>query len=103
MREGESDVLARVEEYLVPVPLNPPVVVRGLGLFIGVEVVRDRASKEPDGAFAKKVRDGMRERGVLMSITGNYNCVLRMTPPLTITRDHVDQFMGRLRETIKAV
>jgi 4-aminobutyrate aminotransferase-like enzyme len=77
--------------------------VRGLGLFIGVEVVSDRASKKPDGALAKKVRDGMRERGVLTSITGNYNCVLRMTPPLTISKDHVDQFMQTLRETLKAV
>ena len=77
--------------------------VRGLGLFLGVEIVVDRASKEPDGKLVKKIRDGMRERGVLTSITGNYNCVLRMTPPLTITRDHVDQFMQTLRETLKAV
>jgi 4-aminobutyrate aminotransferase-like enzyme len=77
--------------------------VRGLGLFLGVEIVVDRASKEPDGKLVKKIRDGMRERGVLTSITGNYNCVLRMTPPLTISKDHVDQFMQTLRETLKAV
>jgi len=77
--------------------------VRGLGLFLGVEVVADRASKEPDGKLVKKIRDGMRERGVLTSITGNYSCVLRMTPPLTISKDHVDQFMQTLRETLKAV
>ena len=77
--------------------------VRGLGLFLGVEVVVDKAGKQPDGKLVKKIRDGMRERGVLTSITGNYGCVLRMTPPLTITRDHVDQFMQTLRETLKGL
>ena len=77
--------------------------VRGRGLFVGVEVVTDKASKKPDGELAKKIRDAMKEKGVLMSITGNYSCVLRMTPPLTITRDHVDQFMQAMRETFKAL
>ena len=77
--------------------------VRGKGLFIGAEIVTDKASKKPDGELAKKIRESMKERGVLMSITGNYNCVLRMTPPLTISKDHVDQFVQTLRETLKSL
>jgi 4-aminobutyrate aminotransferase-like enzyme len=34
MRESESDVLARAEEYLIPVPLNPPIIVRGEGVMV---------------------------------------------------------------------
>lgn len=75
--------------------------VRGLGLFIGVEIVKDRKSKEPDAERAKKIKLGMRKRGFLIGVTGNYSCVLRITPPLTITTGHVDQFVSALKETLQ--
>lgn len=64
--------------------------VRGLGLMIGVEVVKHRASREPAPQLAKKLQQAMRERGVLVSITGVLGCVLRITPPLVITRAQVE-------------
>ena len=63
--------------------------VRGLGLMIGIEIVKDRASREPSVQLAKTVQRLMRERGVLVSITGVHGCVLRITPPLVITKDQV--------------
>lgn len=75
--------------------------VRGKGLFIGIEIVADRKSKKPDADLTKKIKNGLQERGILTSITGNYSCVLRMTPPLTINKFHVDQFIQALRETLK--
>jgi 4-aminobutyrate aminotransferase-like enzyme len=64
--------------------------VRGLGLMIGVEIVKDRASREPSPQLTRRVQQAMRERGVLVSITGVHGCVLRITPPLVISEAQVD-------------
>jgi 4-aminobutyrate aminotransferase-like enzyme len=64
--------------------------VRGLGLMIGVEIVKDRASREPSPQLPRRVQQAMRERGVLVSITGVHGCVLRITPPLVISEAQVD-------------
>ena len=77
--------------------------VRGRGLFIGIEIVKDKVSKIPDSELAKKLKQGLQERGVLTSITGNYACVIRLTPPLTINKTHIDQVIEALRGTIKSL
>jgi len=64
--------------------------VRGLGLMIGVEIVKDRGNREPAPQLTKQLQQAMRERGVLVSITGVHGCVLRITPPLVITAAQVD-------------
>jgi 4-aminobutyrate aminotransferase-like enzyme/Ser/Thr protein kinase RdoA (MazF antagonist) len=61
--------------------------VRGRGLMTGVELVHDRVALEPDGAFARRVVDEMAERGVLIGTTGRHGNVLKIRPPLCITRD----------------
>jgi len=75
--------------------------VRGKGLFIGIEIVIDKTSKKPDAERAKKMKDGLKKRGILTSVTGVNACVIRMTPPLTITREHVDLFIQAFGETIE--
>jgi 4-aminobutyrate aminotransferase-like enzyme len=77
--------------------------VRGQGLFIGVEIVKDRRSKTPDAELTKKLKQGLQERAVLTSITGNYACVLRLTPPLTIKKNHVNEVVEALSGTIKSL
>jgi 4-aminobutyrate aminotransferase-like enzyme len=57
---------------------------------IGVEIVKDRDSREPAPQLTKQLQQAMRERGVLVSITGVHGCVLRITPPLVITAAQVD-------------
>jgi 4-aminobutyrate aminotransferase-like enzyme/Ser/Thr protein kinase RdoA (MazF antagonist) len=61
--------------------------VRGRGLMTGVELVRDRSTREPDGALAAQVKDEMAERGVLIGTTGRHGNVLKIRPPLCINRD----------------
>jgi 4-aminobutyrate aminotransferase len=61
--------------------------VRGRGLMIGLELVRDRTTKEPAPQEAKAARAGLRERGVLVGVGGIFGNVLRLQPPLSITAD----------------
>jgi diaminobutyrate-2-oxoglutarate transaminase len=61
--------------------------VRGKGLMIGVEFVRERDSKEPAPEFASEVRTLCHQRGLLIEIGGHYSNVARFLPPLVITED----------------
>ncbi len=77
--------------------------VRGRGLMIGVELVRDKASKEPAPDEAKKVRDLCRENGVLVGRGGPLANVIRLQPPLTITADQADQAASTLEKALSEV
>ena len=56
--------------------------VRGLGLYLGIACVEDRASKCPAPGLASAVVEGMRARGVLLSTDGMDHDVVKMKPPL---------------------
>ncbi|HNS50909.1 MAG TPA: aspartate aminotransferase family protein [Anaerolineae bacterium] len=60
---------------------------RGLGLLIGIEFVKDKATKEPAPELARQVRNLCHKRGILMEIGGHYFNVARFLPPLVITKD----------------
>ncbi len=77
--------------------------VRGLGLMIGVELVRDRVTKEPAAREATAIRRLCRERGVLIGVGGQDGNVLRVQPPLVITRDELSQALDVLEEALAAV
>ena len=61
--------------------------VRGRGLMTGVELVTDRASREPARDLAKRVKDEMAERGVLIGTTGRAGNTLKIRPPLCLSDD----------------
>ena len=70
--------------------------VRGKGLMLGVELVKDRESREPGADLAAKTMEGARERGLLIGKGGLYGNVLRISPPLTITEDDAAQAIETL-------
>jgi 4-aminobutyrate aminotransferase len=70
--------------------------VRGRGLMIGLELVRDRKTKEPAPQEAKAVRAKMRERGVLVGVGGVFGNVVRLQPPLSITAEECERAMDEL-------
>jgi 4-aminobutyrate aminotransferase-like enzyme/Ser/Thr protein kinase RdoA (MazF antagonist) len=64
--------------------------VRGPGLMIGVELVRDRKSLEPASEEARRVLDLMRDQGVLIGRSGPHGNVLKIRPPLIFQPEHAD-------------
>jgi 4-aminobutyrate aminotransferase-like enzyme len=77
--------------------------VRGSGLYIGVEMVKDRATREPDSEKALAVVNGLRERSVLISATGFNANVLKIRPPLVFGQAHVDRLLTELDATLRSV
>ena len=66
--------------------------VRGRGLFIGVELVKDKETKEPiDGSVMGKILSELLRRGVIAIPCGRYHNVVRFMPPLTITREYLEK------------
>jgi 4-aminobutyrate aminotransferase len=61
--------------------------VRGKGLMIGVELVKDGESKAPNPEAANQVMEICKDRGLLIGRGGLYGNVIRMSPPLVITED----------------
>jgi diaminobutyrate-2-oxoglutarate transaminase len=60
--------------------------VRGRGLMIGIELVRDRDSKQPWPEMAAQIRTECFHRGVIIEVGGHYGNVARFLPPLVISR-----------------
>eukprot|EP01126_Amoeba_proteus_P021326 TRINITY_DN2160_c0_g1_i12.p1 TRINITY_DN2160_c0_g1~~TRINITY_DN2160_c0_g1_i12.p1 ORF type:complete len:550 (-),score=100.13 TRINITY_DN2160_c0_g1_i12:183-1832(-) len=74
--------------------------VRGKGLSIGVEMVRDRVEHVPDPVLADRVVNGLKDRGVLISSTGMFSNVLKIRPPLVLQKEHVLLFISLFSEVL---
>ncbi|MCC6545631.1 aspartate aminotransferase family protein [Candidatus Sumerlaeota bacterium] len=64
--------------------------VRGKGLMLGVELVKDRKTKEPASAECAALHEGLKDNKVLVGKGGIYGNVLRIKPPMCITKKDVD-------------
>ena len=73
---------------------------RGAGLFLGIELVRDRDTLEPADWEAAYIAEGMKERGILISTEGPQRNVLKLKPPIIFAREHVDLFMAAFAEVL---
>ena len=74
---------------------------RGLGLYLGVELVRDRETLEPAGAEASWVIERMRQLGVLVSTDGPFHNVLKIKPPLVWTDADADRLLETLDRVLR--
>lgn len=70
--------------------------VRDLGMFFGVELVADRATKAPAKATARKVINLMRDQGVLISTIGVHDTILKLRPPMPFQTEHADILLHTL-------
>ncbi|WP_146340067.1 aspartate aminotransferase family protein [Nesterenkonia sp. NBAIMH1] len=77
--------------------------VRGAGLFIGFELVKDRSTREPDRDLALAMLEELRSRGVLTSVAGPHGNVLKLRPPLPFQRDDIRWASAALDDSLKAL
>lgn len=95
--QGEM-LLSRLRGFQERCPLIGEV--RGRGLMIGIELVRDQKTKEPAAEEAKAVRAQLREKGVLVGVGGVLGNVVRIQPPLSITAEECHRVADVLEETL---
>jgi 4-aminobutyrate aminotransferase-like enzyme len=99
-RKGER-VVSRLKELAKRHSLIGEV--RGIGLMIGVELVVDRATKEPAKAQAAQIRRFCREAGVLVGVGGQSANVVRFQPPLVIDDADLDRAIEVLDRALSLV
>jgi 4-aminobutyrate aminotransferase len=75
--------------------------VRGRGLMIGVEIVKDQATREYGASERDRIVEQAFERGVLFLGCGP--CTIRIAPPLIVTKDEADVAMDALEESIAVI
>jgi 4-aminobutyrate aminotransferase len=75
--------------------------VRGKGLMIGVELVKDKGTKEPSPDLAKAVKKDMLARGYLVGVGGILKNVVRVQPPLTLTEEDAAKATAELVSSMK--
>lgn len=106
LRENLPEQARRKGEYLMERlrSLGLPLVgeLRGLGLMIGIELVKD-AQRTPAAAEANAVREVCLKRGVLIGVGGIHGNVLRLQPPLVITKEELDRALATLAESLEEV
>ncbi len=75
--------------------------VRGRGLFLGFEMVKDRESLAPAASEASALVNRMKEEGVLLSTDGPLRNVIKIKPPLVFSAADADLFLTRLRRVLQ--
>ncbi|TWT37802.1 Taurine--pyruvate aminotransferase [Posidoniimonas corsicana] len=103
IQENALTVGARLKDHLLELQDKHPLIgeVRGMGLMLGVELVRDRRTKEPANTEAAEVMEQMKHRGVLVGKGGLYGNTLRIKPPMCLTADDADYLAAMLDEVLQ--
>jgi 4-aminobutyrate aminotransferase-like enzyme len=103
LQENARDVGAYLKSGLLSLMRQHAIVgdVRGPGLFIGIELVKNRDTLEPATREAAYVVNRMRQKGILMSTDGPYNNVLKVKPPIVFTRSNADALLDALSSVLR--
>lgn len=105
LAEQSAKLGTRVMRHLQEMAERNPLIgdVRGIGLMIGVELVRDRQTKEPADDEAAEVRRFCREHGVLIGVGGQHANVVRIQPPLVIDEDRLDKALTIIDQALQSI
>jgi len=93
-----NQLMASLRELMTTYPLIGDV--RGLGLFVGIELVLDRERKTPAGEHAAYVANRMRDHGILISTDGPDHNVLKLKPPLVFEEADADRLITTLAKVL---
>ena len=105
LQENSRIVGGRLKAGLTRLMVDHPLIgdVRGMGLMLGVELVRDRTTKAPAKAETLQLLEEARTRGVLIGKGGIDGNVLRIKPPMCITAADADFALEVLHESLTAI
>jgi len=105
LQERAASVGAKLRSHIGKLARQHPLIgeVRGAGLFIGVELVRDRSTLEPATKETAAVVNRMRELGVLVGIEGPFSNVLKIRPPLVFDENHALQLTDALDQALREI
>jgi diaminobutyrate-2-oxoglutarate transaminase len=104
-RDGILEHVRREGEYVLDelraLQAEQPAIgdVRGLGLMIGFEMI-DPETGAADGDVARRIQRLAVERGLILELGGRYDAVVRMLPPLNVSRETLDQALEIVREAV---
>ncbi|XP_057338088.1 5-phosphohydroxy-L-lysine phospho-lyase [Microplitis mediator] len=108
-KEGLQKHAARVGSYLlnelIKLSRRRTIIgdVRGVGLFIGIELVRDRELRTPATAEAKHVVSRMKDEKILVSSDGPDNNILKLKPPMVFSIENADHLVQTLDYILQEV
>lgn len=77
--------------------------VRGLGMFIGIDLVKDRNSREPATVEAQHIITRMKEQFILLSADGPHRNVLKFKPPMAFSLSDVDHLVSVLDTILQEI
>jgi 4-aminobutyrate aminotransferase-like enzyme len=104
LQQNALEVGQHLREGLWQLGLEHPCIgdVRGNGLFLALELVSDKEQHTPDGGLARSVVNGLRDRGVLTGVIGPDRNILKLRPPMVISRADADVMLERLDDVLQA-
>ena len=77
--------------------------IRGKGLFLGIELIKNRSSLEPAPKEAELLVEGMLSKNILLSIDGPRKNVIKIKPPMVISKEDVDRTIKSLDEVFSDI
>jgi 4-aminobutyrate aminotransferase-like enzyme/Ser/Thr protein kinase RdoA (MazF antagonist) len=103
LQENAAYIGRRITAQVEALATESPIIgkVHGLGLYRGIELVRDRETLEPATEEAMAICERMRELGVIVQPTADYMNVLKIKPPLCIDEAAADRFVDTLATTLR--
>jgi 4-aminobutyrate aminotransferase-like enzyme len=105
LQQNALDVGEYLKQGLAHLQAEYPLIgdVRGLGLFLGIEFVRNRETLEPADTEAAQIVELMKERGVLLSTDGPFHNVIKIKPPLVFSRRDADVVVSNLSAVLRGM
>lgn len=105
LQDNAKSVGENLLEHLQSLQNKYPLIgdIRGQGLMIAVELVKDRQSKEPATEETAAIFEETRRQGLVLSKSGPYRSVLRMVPPLCLAESDVEQVVTGLDRAFSVV
>jgi alanine-glyoxylate transaminase/(R)-3-amino-2-methylpropionate-pyruvate transaminase len=102
IQENARIVGGYLKEQLLALQERSPLIgeVRGMGLMLGVELVRERETKDPATRETAEVLERVREHGLLLGKGGIDGNVLRIKPPMCLTKDDADFLVACLDQVL---